>query len=499
MGKGVFADIPKLLHALRWKSEDFWLDRGNQNALHLFNSMSARVPAYKDFLNKHNVNVGLIRSIDDFKYLPILDKDNYLRAYDIKDLCWDGKFDEHNWVISATSGSTGEPYYFPRTDVQDKQYAINAELYLLNNFQIDRKSTLYINCFAMGIWIGGVFTYQALKHIAQKAQYNITIANPGTNKKAALDAIRHLGGEFDQVIIGGYPPFVKDLIDDGEQYGVNWFMHDIGFIFSAEGFTEDFRDYFVEKTSLINPLRGTLNHYGTVDMGTMAHETPLSIMVRRLALHSKDVYAKLLSNIHKLPTICQYLPEFFYFEQQDNGLICSSFSGIPLMRYDLKDSGGIFTFSTLFSHFNKIGLDLSQLIKDNKIQDTIWRLPFVFLYERKDFVVTLYGVNIYPETIRKVLIYKEFQNYITGKCQLEVDFDQKQNQFLCIYIEKRPGVIIDKDLSFRIKEKIIKRLLLENSEYYQLSNDISERTVPKIIFCDYEDSTHFSTGGKQKW
>ena len=162
-----FKDIPKLQQLLKSKPESYWIGRGEAMALELFHEMADRVPAYKDFLKQRNINHRDIRTIDDFKNVPTIDKDNYLRQYSRQQLCWGGEFANDRWVISTTSGSTGEPFYFPRTDLQDEYYTLTAELYLRENFKIHERKTLYIDAFAMGAWIGGLFTYEAVHRVAR--------------------------------------------------------------------------------------------------------------------------------------------------------------------------------------------------------------------------------------------------------------------------------------------------------------------------------------------
>ena len=69
------------------------VEAGRQVALSAFRLAAARVPAYRDFLRQHGVDPSRIRTVDDFLTLPVTDKDSYLRAYPIEDLCLDGAFD----------------------------------------------------------------------------------------------------------------------------------------------------------------------------------------------------------------------------------------------------------------------------------------------------------------------------------------------------------------------------------------------------------------------
>lgn len=495
----ILNDPPVLLKELKKKSERNWIKNGEERALELFHEMSKRVPAYKDFLAKNNVNPDSIKTIEDFKQLPTVDKNNYLRQYKLSDLCWNGELKEESWVISTTSGSTGEPFYFPRTNEQDWQYAATAEMYLLNNFNIDKKSTLYIDGFAMGAWIGGLFTYQAIKHVANRGKYKLSIITPGIFKKEIIKAVRNLGHNYDQVIIGGYPPFVKATIDEGIEEGLDWKEYKLGFIFSAEGFNESFRDYVIEATGLTDSYRDTLNHYGTVDLGTMSHETPIAILIRRLALKHKSLFKTIFKDVYKLPTLTQYMPEMFYFEDINGHLLCSAFSGLPLVRYDLKDNGGVFTWRDIQKQFESEGIDLLKEAKQAGIEDTIMNLPFVYVYERADFVVKLYGANIYPETIRKALQHTDLTESVTGRFTMMIQFDKRHNQFLELNVELKHMVKKSNELKRDIQEIIVHRLLKENSEYKSNYKEAPQRQMPEIVLWEYENPLYFQSGVKQKW
>jgi len=489
----------QILKDLKQQTENYWLIRGQKMVLGLFRQMASRVPAYKDFLKKNKIKPQQIKTIQDFANVPLLDKNNYLKQYSPAELSWDGVFKNRQWVISTTSGSTGEPFYFPRTDRQDNQYALTAELYLLTNFQIDKKNTLYIVGFPMGAWIGGLFTYQALKILNQRGKYNLSIITPGINKLEIINTVKKIGREFDQIIIGSYAPFLKDTLEEGIRQGLNWKKYKLGFIFSAEGFNEDFRDYILNLTGSKDIYRTTLNHYGTVDLGTMSYETPLSILLRRLALLNPHFYLSLFSRLDKLPTLTQFVPEMFYFESNNSDIICSGYSGYPLVRYDLHDYGGVFTLATADKKLTEQGINLNSYIKKYHLGDTLWNLPFVYVFERQDFSVSFFGFQIYPETIRKALWQKDLLKSITGKFTMMIRYDKNVDQYLELNIELLPQVKSSSKLVSRIKHVVVEQLKIDNSSYRRTAEEYPNRTIPKIIFWPYEHEKYFKLGTKQKW
>ena len=492
-------DPKTLLQALSTAPETVRLQAGAERALALFRDAADRVPAYARHLKAHGLDPATVRDIGDWPSIPRTDKAEYLRGSSRSDLCWDGEFAGGQWTISTTSGSTGEPFYFPRTTEQDDQYALTAEMYLRTQFKIHERSTLYIVAFPMGAWIGGLFTYEAISRVAERGNYPLSIITTGINKLEIINAVKNLGHEFDQVLIGSYAPFLKDIIDDGIRAGMNWSDYNLGFIFSAEAFSEDFRDYIIAKTGLTNTYLDTLNHYGTVDLGTMAHETPLAILIRRMASSRPALHEAIFGHTTKVPTLAQYLPELFYFEEEQGELLCTAASGYPLVRYDLKDHGGIITLGRMENIFDSYGLNLRAEAEAAGISDTIWNLPFVYVYERSDFSVSFFAFQIYPETIKKALDKGNLAERLTGKFTMEVEYDGEGAQQLIVNIERKPETTESAELVSEVVEAIVSQLLAENSEYRRTHEEYAERVYPLVRFWPYEDPTYFRPGTKQKW
>ncbi len=493
------AVVLSLEKQLKTRPARYWEQRGQQEALELFQEMAARVPAYKDFLKINKVKPEKIQTFSDFQQLPLTSKDDYLRRYPLEALCWDGAFKRQAWTISATSGSTGNPFYFPRTREQDLQYALTAELYLRTNFSIHSKSTLYINAFPMGVWIGGVFTYEAVQLVAQRGQYPLSIITPGINKREILNSFKNLKDKFDQVIIGAYAPFLKDVLEDGLAEGIKWSDTSLGFIFSAEGFSEQFRDFVLKTCGCKDPYRSTLNHYGTVDLGTMSYETPVSIYIRREAVKNQKLYQSLFNEKFKLPTLTQYLPEQFFFESVNNQLACTSRAGLPLVRYDLKDRGGVIPFQQMQSLWQLHDRNLIMEAGNKQLGDTLWQLPFVYVHERSDFSVSFFAFQIYPQTVRKALTEKTLQKAITGKFSMQVRENKNADQRFVVNIELKRGIQSTDSLNRACREAIIRTLTKENSEYRKTREEYGGKTDPLVVFWPYEDKTYFAPGTKQRW
>lgn len=491
----------KILAAIGDKTGAYWKREEKKKSLQLFYDAAKRVPAYKKFLKQNKIDPKKIVFYKDLQSIPATTKDNYLRKYTLEQLSWDGKLNSssnNSLVFTSTSGSTGEPFYFSRNSVVDKQAAIIHELFFKNSKHSSKSPTLVIVCFGMGVWVGGLITYQAFE-ITGRGDYPISIITPGINKEEIFKILNKLSPHFKQIILAGYPPFLKDIVDEADDRKINLKKLNIRLLFAAEAFTENFRNYLAKKTKLNNVLLDTMNIYGSADIGAMAFETPLSILIRRIALKNANIFSDIFSDIEKIPTLTQYIPSFISFETKDNKLHITGNSSIPLVNYSIGDHGGTFTFTQIKEKLASHGINLEKEAKRAGIKNHIYQLPFVYVYERIDMSTTLYGLQIYPETIRETLLKKPFSEFLTGKLTLISKFDINHNQYLEINLELRKKGEVSNMLKTQLLNEIVNNLRAKNSEFRELSDFLGDRAVPTLVFWPQEDPLYFKPGIKQKW
>lgn len=487
-----------LLKQIQEKKNGYWNKVREEQSLVLFHNAASKIPAYKDFLRKNKIDPGKVKTYKDFEKLPIISKDNYLRVYPLKDLVWNGSLNEPQ-VFTSTSGSTGEPFYFSRNHGIDWQSSVIHELFFTEGSFDPKVPTLVVVCFGMGVWIGGVITYQAFEMLANRNGYPISILTPGINKEEIFKALKKLAPSFPQIILAGYPPFVKDVIDEAPRRGIELKKHKVKLLFAAEAFTEKFRDHVSKNAGVKQPLFDTMNIYGSADIGTMAFETPLSIMIRRIAMKKPKLFKSLFGHISKTPTFAQYIPSFINFEGPKHEILLTGDNSIPLIRYSIGDFGGVYTFNQVFEKLATHGVSLYKEVKKAKIDHHLYQLPFVYVYERMDFSTTLYGLQIYPETIKEVLLEKPFNRLLTGKITLTTIFNKNQDQYLEVNLELQRGREISKVMKNQLSKQIIKNLRAKNSEFRELSDYLKHRADPKLIFWPCEDPQYFKVGIKQRW
>jgi phenylacetate-CoA ligase len=401
-------------------------------------------------------------------------------------------------VFTATSGSTGEPFYFPRTYRIDWQASVIHELFFRQSQVSLDGPTLVMVCFGMGVWIGGLITYQSFE-IMREHGHPISIITPGINKIEIFKALKRLAPHYKQVIMIGYAPFLKDVLDEGPMYGVSFKKLNARFIFAAEAFTERFRDYLTKKATIRNERLDTMNIYGSADVGAMAFETPASILIRQIAMKKHRLFAELFHQIQRTPTLAQYVPSFITFEEENGGLFLTGDNVVPLVRYDIGDHGGIFTWSEILEKCKIHATDLQKEIRAARLGEFVYKLPFVYVYERADLSTTLYGLQIYPETVREVLIERPMNKFLTGKLTLITRFDRNQNQYLEVNLECKKGKKINPRIKHITLAQITSNLRLKNSEFRELYNSLGNRVLPRLVFWPSEHPLYFKPGIKQKW
>lgn len=469
-----------------------------QKAFQLFHRAVADVPAYTSFLRQKRFDPKHVVSPADLILVPPTSKKNYLQKYKLEKMLWNGSL-EGQLAFCATSGSTGAPFYFPRSEQLAQQYADFLVEFLQYGARRNGKPALVVLGFGMGIWIGGVITMRAFEIAAARINYPLSILPTGVNKPEIIKAFKQLAPNFGHTIFVGYPPFVKEVLSEAEREGIDVKKLKLRFLFAAESFNELFRDYVIDKAGIKSPELDTLNIYGTADIGAMAHETPLSILIRRLASQRREVFEGLFAQIHKTPTLAQYNPKYMHFEAVDGNILLTGDSAMPLIRYAVGDRGGVIGFDEMIKTLSSFGVDIEKEAKKAKISDTIHPHPFVYVYERVDFSVSLHGITIYPEFIKDSLNDKVLHRVLTGRFSMSIAYDTDQHQYLTINLESQPDAKLSAKEQMNIQRKVITGLQDRSSEFRELSQQLGPARLLHLVFWPHEHPEYFKPGIKQRW
>jgi len=463
-----------------------------QHALQLCQKTVAGVPAYRQFLLDQGADPDAIVHADDFAALPLQNKANYMQKYPLPARCQGGQLSACDRV-AVSSGSTGVSTFWPRAMTDELDIALRFEQVFRHSFRAERRDTLAVVCFPLGNWVGGVFTTSCCWHLAQKG-YPLTVATPGNKADEILRVVRELGPHFEQTVLLGYPPFVKDVIDAGSAQGVDWPHYHIKFVFAGEVFSEEWRSLMLQKVGSTAPCHDSAALYGTADGGVLGNETPLSISIRRFLAEHPDVARELFGE-SRLPTLVQYDPCSRYFELIDGAtLAVTGDNGVPLIRYHIADRGGLISHAELIAFLKARGMSVREL--EGFAGDT-YPLPFVWVFGRADFTVSFYGANIYPENVVVGLEQPELTHWVSGKFVMQVQGDRNGSEALSITVELLPGVSADPAKEAAIAASIRTHLLRLNSEFANYAP--SAKQTPQIALRPFGDPAYFPVGVKHRY
>ena len=455
-----------------------------EHVVRLFHEVAETVPAYREFLRERDIDPATIRDYDDFVRLPLLDKTNYTRRYPLPQLCRNGVLSE---MIAVSSGSTGEPSFWPRSAHDERVIAARFEQIFRDAFAARERRTLAVICFALGTWVGGLFTLACCRELAARG-YPVTVVAPGNNPAEILRVVPQLAPHVDQVVLLGYPPFLKDVIDAGRAGGVPWERYRLKLVGAGEVFSEEWRTLVCERAGITDPARDTASLYGTADAGVLGNETPLSIEIRRFLAAEPDL-ARDLFGESRLPTLVQYDPYQRFFETHDGTLLFSGDAGVPLIRYHIADTGGIFAHDELLAAVRARGF--VPTARPDPAQ------PFVYVFGRSHFTVSYYGANVFPENITVGLEHPNVSRWVTGKFVLEVVEDADRDRALQVSVELAPGITPPAALADDIADTIRAELRRLNSEF---ANYVpAENQRPRIVLRPHADPRDFPAGVKHRY
>lgn len=459
------------------------------NILSLFHSVATTVPAYQAFIKQHNIETAAIKTLEDFQNLPLITKENYLRRYPLSELCRDGKLETCD-MIAVSSGSTGNPTFWPRFFTDELEIATRFEQIFYDSFAADTKPTLAVICFALGTWVGGMYTASCCRHLASKG-YPITVITPGNNPMEIFRVIQELAPLFEQVVLLGYPPFIKNIIDMGIAQGIPWHQYHIKMVFAGEVFSEEWRSLVGERVGANNLCYDSASLYGTADAGVLGNETPLSISIRRFLAENPEA-SRTLFGESRLPTLVQYDPLSRFFEVHDGTLLFSGDNGIPLIRYHISDNGGLITYDEMMKFMAEWGFNpLAELSRG------VHNLPFVYVFGRSHFTVSYFGANIYPENVTVGLEKPTIRDWVTGKFVLQVKEDIDKNRSLSVVVELAPGIEESEDKKIAIANSILAQLLRLNSEF---ANYVPPQyQLPQVTLKPTGDTEYFPIGVKHRY
>lgn len=414
------------------------------------------VPAYGQFLADRAAASDTI---------PETDKDSYIKAFSIEARCVGGRLLATQTMIDESSGSTGTPYDW----VRSLRERCDSHLFIsyFATYCFGSEPWITINAFSMGAWATGLNMGLAL-------QRNSIVKNTGPDISKILHTLHFFGPRYSYLILG-YPPFLKHLIDVAETEGFPIKEYRLNALVGGEGMSEGLRDY------LLRRFQKVYSGYGATDLEIgIAGETPLSVAIRRLARDDRTVRQKLFGHDSRLPMLFQYNPLMHHVDVNENRelifTITRSSLLAPRIRYNVHDEGGVARYDQMAKALASVGHDILKLAVGAGSRPL--RLPFLWVYGRRDFTISVMGANIYPEDLEQCLYAEpELARVTRSFCLslLEARGGEVRPCFL-FEIEVEPS----DELKRHFSESMLHHLLELNADFREAWREYPETLVPEV-------------------
>lgn len=328
-----------ILRQGRRMSAESLLAKSRRRAIAVALDAAKHSAAYQVLLREQGLSPEKLGLETPWSSLPVLTKSNTFGRFGLDELSRPVPTRSIADVLTSSGrGGNSFGYRLTTRDVHEESW-FDIDLGLQDVFDVDRKSTLLVNCLPMGV----VFRSKA-----------VTVANVSVREDMACSILRDIGPKFDQTIVCTDPLFVRRLLDEGEQAGVNWAALKTSFIMGEEMLVETQRDHIAARIGLdleneSHRLIGS--SYGIGELGlNLFFETRETIRTRRLLGTDAQLQAVLKWQQHEagLPSVFCYNPlrtcvEVLEPDSDGYGELCITLLGgdpvIPLPRFATGDRG----------------------------------------------------------------------------------------------------------------------------------------------------------------
>jgi phenylacetate-CoA ligase len=412
------------------------------------------VPAYAGHLSQ---------AAGEKSNFPETDKEQYIKKHSTEARCRHGSFPMEKTMIDESSGSTGTPYNW----IRSRQERSESQRFIsyFAKYCYGAEPRITINAFSMGAWATGVNMGQAL-------ETNGIVKNTGPDLAKILSTLRFFGPQYKYLILG-YPPFLKHFIDVAEEESFPFERYHLDALVGGEGMSEGLRDYLLQRFHLV------YSGYGATDLEIgIAGETPIAVAIRRLAWKIPDVKAALFGPDSRLPMLFQYNPLMHHIEVNENHELLFTITRdsvlSPRIRYNVHDEGGVVRFDELEAKLSDLGYGMTDLVPASA---RLLRLPFLWVYGRRDSTISVMGANIYPEDLEQCLYAEPELARITRSFCLSLS-EQGAQVRPCFHfeIEAEPSA----ELMRRFGSAMVKRLAELNADFREALHEYAQTLEPEI-------------------
>ena len=293
------------------------------------------------------------------------------------------------------------------------------------------------------------------------------------HKSSILAVATILNQEKQQIVIAGYPPFLKDLSDYAESHNHPLSDFCVVGVVGGQAISEAMRDQLIN-----HGFNQVYSSYGASDLDiNLGVESDYEILVRKTIENNPNLACELYGANKGLPMIFHYDPMNYHVEckEEDNLIFTCTRNdrSSPRVRYDLGDKGRVYASSDVQALLQKYGV----------FQKPKTNLPLMFVWGR-DSTVVFHGAN---------LAFTELERAITESASLEHDVlkkafysyeDAEGVEHLEIWLELNDGVELpDAAKAQEHAQFLLAYLAQHNQDFnYQVGHLGDNETLPNVRF-----------------
>jgi phenylacetate-CoA ligase len=146
----------------------------------------------------------------------------------------------------------------------------------------------------------------------------------------------------------------------------------------------------------------------------------------------------------------------------------------PRIRYNVHDEGGVIQFDELEAKLREAGYNLRDLAPN---ASRLIRLPFLWIYGRRDSTISVMGANIYPEDLEHCLYAAPELARITRSFCLSLSENGAQVRPCFLFeIETDPS----EELAGRFSTAMVARLTELNADFREALHEYAQTLMPEI-------------------
>jgi phenylacetate-CoA ligase len=244
--------------------------------------------------------------------------------------------------------------------------------------------TLVLICFGMGIWVAGTYTLLAFEQLGDDVDRNLTVASPGMEVDDVGSIFVKLAPHFKHCVVAGYPAALNLLFKELARRNITP-PGKLHLVTSGDKIDEDWRDAQMRELRIGQPT-SVVNVYGSADGGLLAIETPLSIEIRRRLRTEPDIAGEVFGDaVERNPALFQFDPALFWFEEVGGELVFTADLDVPMIRYNIHDSGKVIPYWEMIRDVERLGIDK---------RDAWEQAPFLVVSGRSDLAIVVYGAKV---------------------------------------------------------------------------------------------------------